>query len=77
MNLPAEVTAGLLLNRTLPVYPPISKAARVFGTVVLEGVISKTGAIEELQVVSGPPMLQQAALDTVGTWRYKPYLFKG
>jgi protein TonB len=43
----------------------------------LQATISKTGAIENLHVVSGPPMLQQAALDAVKTWRYKPYLLSG
>jgi protein TonB len=71
------VAAGNLLQRTQPVYPPIAKAARVQGTVVLQATISKTGAIENLHVVSGPTMLQQAALDAVRSWRYKPYLLSG
>ena len=69
--------AGLLLIKTPPVYPPEAKAAKVQGTVVLEGTISKTGSIENLRVISGPDMLQQAALDAVKTWRYKPYLVNG
>jgi TonB family protein len=77
VTLSADVTAGLLLNKTPPVYPPEAKAARVSGTVVLEGIISKTGSIENLRVISGPDMLRQAALDAVKTWRYKPYLLKG
>jgi protein TonB len=36
--------------------------------------ISTTGEVENLHVVSGPAMLQQAALDAVKTWRYRPYL---
>ena len=44
------------------------------GTVVLQATISKTGTIEDLHVVSGPAMLQQAAMDAVRTWRYRPYL---
>jgi protein TonB len=68
------VMQGMLLLKTVPQYPPIAKAARVQGTVVLQAIISKTGAIENLKVVSGPAMLQQAALDAVRTWRYKPYL---
>jgi protein TonB len=64
----------MLLQKTPPLYPPIAKAARVSGTVVLQAKISKTGAIEDLHVVSGPAMLQQAALDAVRTWRYRPYL---
>ena len=68
---------GLLFNKTVPVYPPIAKAARVSGTVVLEATISKTGVIEDLHVISGPAMLIQAALDAVRTWQYRPYLVNG
>jgi protein TonB len=74
VNISAGVMVGLLLQKTTPVYPPIAKAARVSGTVVLQATISKTGAIENLRVVSGPAMLQQAAMDAVKTWRYRPYL---
>jgi len=70
----AGVAVGMLLQKTQPVYPPIAKAARVSGTVVLQATISKTGSIENLRVMSGPAMLQQAAMDAVKTWRYKPYL---
>lgn len=71
------VAEGLLLTKTIPIYPPIAKAARVQGTVVLQATISKTGSIEGLRVLSGPPMLQQAALDAVKSWRYRPYLLNG
>jgi protein TonB len=64
----------MLIQKTQPIYPPIAKAARVSGTVVLQATISKTGSIENLHVVNGPAMLQQAAMDAVRTWRYKPYL---
>ena len=74
VNISAGVAVGMLLQKTQPVYPPIAKAARVSGTVVLQAMISKTGAIENLRVISGPAMLQQAALDAVKSWRYKPYL---
>ena len=74
VNISAGVAVGLLIQKTIPVYPPIAKAARVSGTVVLQATISKQGTIENLHVVSGPAMLQQAALDAVRTWRYRPYL---
>jgi protein TonB len=64
----------MLLLKTTPVYPPIAKAARVSGTVVLQATISKTGSIENLHIISGPAMLQQAALQAVRSWRYRPYL---
>ena len=74
VNISGGVSAGLLLQKTQPIYPPIAKAARVQGTVVLQAVISKTGSIENLRVISGPQMLQQSALDAVKSWRYRPYL---
>jgi protein TonB len=64
----------MLIQKTIPVYPPIAKAARVSGTVVLQAIISKQGTIENLRVISGPAMLQQAAQDAVRQWRYRPYL---
>ncbi len=67
------VAAGMLVQQTQPVYPSIAKAAGVSGTVVLHATISKSGTIKDLKVVSGSPMLQQAALEAVRTWRYKPY----
>jgi protein TonB len=59
------------------VYPPIAKAAHVQGAVILHAIISKQGTIENLQVVSGPPMLTGSAMDAVRRWRYKPYLLNG
>jgi protein TonB len=68
---------GLLLFNPVPIYPPIAIATRTGGTVVLAAIISKTGAIENLRVVSGPAILQQAALDAVRRWRYRPYTLNG
>jgi protein TonB len=59
------------------VYPAIAKAARVEGSVVVEAVISKMGTIESLRVVSGPPMLQGAAIDAIRAARYQPYRLNG
>ena len=67
------VAQGNLVHQVMPVYPPMAKTARVQGVVVLHAIISKTGSIENLQVVSGHPMLQQAAIDAVKQWKYKPY----
>jgi protein TonB len=74
INISAGAARGLLIEKTAPIYPPIARAARISGTVVLQVTISKTGEVETLRVISGPPMLQQAALDAVNTWRYRPYL---
>jgi len=67
------VATGMLIQKTAPVYPPIARSARVAGTVQLHAIISKSGSIKDLQVVSGPEMLRQAAVDAVRTWRYRPY----
>ena len=71
------VVEGLLVYKAIPRYPPIAVAARTEGTVILAATISKAGTVENLRVVSGPAMLQQAGLDTVKTWRYRPYLLNG
>jgi periplasmic protein TonB len=71
------VTRGLLIHRVEPVYPTLAKSARVQGEVVLSAIISTSGEIENLQLVSGHPMLVPAALTAVKQWRYKPYLLNG
>jgi periplasmic protein TonB len=73
----AGVVAGNLVTRVEPVYPQIAKNNRISGSVILHAVISKQGTIENLQVVSGHPMLTQSALDAVRRWRYRPYLLNG
>lgn len=70
----AGVAGGLLIRKISPVYPSIAKTARVSGTVVLAATISKSGFVTNLQVVNGPPMLRQAALDAVRNWQYRPYM---
>jgi protein TonB len=77
ISISSGVMAGNLLEKTLPQYPAIAKAARVQGVVVVQATISNTGLIENLRVISGPPMLQQAAVDAVRSWRYTPYLLNG
>jgi TonB family protein len=72
-----SVTEGLLLTKTPPVYPPIARQARIQGTVVLAALISKEGSVEKLTLMSGHPMLAQAAIDAVKQWKYKPYLLNG
>ena len=71
------VMAGNKLSGADPQYPAIARAARIEGTVVLQATISKLGAIENLRVVSGPPMLTPAAEAAVRAWRYRPYMLNG
>jgi protein TonB len=71
------VSAGLLVRRVNPNYPPLARQARISGQVVLRAVISKDGSIENLTLVSGHPMLAPAAIDAVKQWKYRPYLLNG
>jgi len=71
------VTKGLLVHRVDPSYPPLARAARIQGEVILSAVISTNGDIENLQLVSGHPMLVPSAIAAVHQWRYKPYLLNG
>jgi protein TonB len=71
------VTEGMVLRRVQPNYPPLARQARIQGDVILQAEISKDGAIENLRVMSGHPMLAPAAIDAVKQWRYKPYFLNG
>lgn len=73
----SSVMEGMLLNKVLPIYPPLARAMRASGRVELQATISRAGNIENLHVMSGPAVFQQAALDAVKQWRYQPYLLNG
>lgn len=71
------VTQGMVIRKIEPSYPKLALAARITGVVLLKAVISREGAITEMQVVSGHPILVPAALEAVKLWRYRPYLLNG
>ena len=71
------VSTGLLIKKVTPNYPQLAKQARIQGQVVLQAEISKDGTIQNLQLISGHPMLAPAAIEAVKQWRYKPYLLNG
>ncbi len=68
---------GNLIVRVQPDYPAQARQIRIQGKVVLRAVISREGTIENLQVVSGHPMLVRAAVEAVRQWRYRPYSLNG
>jgi len=71
------VSQGLLIKKVTPNYPPLARQARIQGQVLLQAEISKEGTIQNLQLISGHPMLAPAAIEAVKQWRYKPYLLNG
>src|ERR1700741_4120942 len=57
------VQSGLLIRKVNPTYPPLARQARIQGVVILQAQISKEGNIENLQLISGHPMLAPAAIE--------------
>ena len=72
-----KVQEAMVLRRVDPVYPPLAMQARVSGVVRLSATIGKDGAVKQLQVESGHPLLIPAALEAVKNWVYKPTLLNG
>jgi protein TonB len=68
---------GNIVRQVQPKYPPLAQAAGIQGTVQLRAIVSKSGTIEDLKVVSGPAMLITAAVEAVKQWRYRPYMLNG
>jgi len=73
----SHMMEGNLILRVQPGYPVLARQVRVQGQVVLRAMISREGTIERLQVLSGHPMLVEAAVDAVRQWRYRPYVLNG
>lgn len=74
---PSNIMQGYLVHKIEPTYPPLARTARIQGSVEIRAIISKEGTIENLHVVSGHPMLAQAAVEAVRQWRYRPYILNG
>jgi protein TonB len=61
-----------LISRVDPVYPPLAKQTHMQGTVVIDAILDEKGDVIEMKVLSGPPLLIQAAVDAVRRWKYQP-----
>ncbi len=72
-----NVQAVNLTRKVTPGYPALAKQARISGTVRFTALIGKDGNVAALQVVSGHPLLVQAAMEAVQQWQYKPTLLNG
>jgi protein TonB len=71
------VSEANLTHRVQPLYPPLARTTHVEGTVEFTATISKEGAIENLQLVRGHPLLVNAAREAILQWRYRPTLLNG
>ena len=67
----------MLLKKEFPVYPQDAKDQRIQGAVVMKVTVDKEGNVENIQLVSGHPLLAPPAIEAVKQWKYKPYLLNG
>jgi protein TonB len=72
-----QVQAAKLVNKVQPLYPPLARQTLISGTVRLHAIIAKNGSVEQLEVISGHPLLVQAALDAVRQWKYQATTLNG
>ncbi len=72
-----NVAAAKLIRQVPPEYPPLARQAKISGTVRLRVIISTDGTIEQVELVSGHPLLVQSAMDAVRQWRFQQTLLNG
>jgi TonB family protein len=72
-----DIANANLISSVKPTYPPSAREARVQGVVLLQVMIDKTGSVSDVRVISGHPLLNEAAVSAVRQWRYRPSLFNG
>ncbi len=72
-----DVQADNIIQKVQPIYPPEAKAQRIQGVVLFTVNIGKDGTVQNITLVSGDPILAQAASEAVQKWVYKPTLLNG
>jgi periplasmic protein TonB len=77
LTLGGNVLEGKLVKRVIPAYPVLARNMRVSGTVKLHAIVARDGTVRELKVISGHPLLVQAAVEAVRQWLYQPTLLNG
>jgi TonB family protein len=71
------LSGGTLERRVDPTYPPEAHARRLEGHVLLQAVVREDGTVSDLKVITGEPLLAQAAMEAVSQWRYRPFRLNG
>jgi len=77
LRIGGNVMQASLVHQVTPIYPQIAKTAHISGTVILHAIIGTDGAVQDLQYISGPPLLMRSAMDAVRQWRYRPTMLNG
>jgi len=72
-----SVAQAEIVKQVPPEYPPMARTAHIEGTVILHAIIATDGSVKDLEYVSGPMLLMQAAMDAVHQWQYKPMTING
>jgi protein TonB len=72
-----QIQQAVLVYRKDAEYPRIAKQSGAKGTVVVSATIGTDGLIKKVKVISGHPMLSNAAVEAVKQWRYRPTLLNG
>ena len=77
IRLGGDIQAGKLLHQVTPAYPVAARAVRVQGAVRLNAVIGTDGMVREITVISGHPLLVQAAMQAARQFMYRPTYLNG
>jgi periplasmic protein TonB len=65
------------LKHVAPVYPSVARVAKIQGTVILQCLINAQGRVDNVELLRGVPMLDEAAVEAVKQWVYTPTLVGG
>jgi len=72
------VLDGSKMRDAQPKYPPLAWRSHIRGDVVLTATLGTDGGdLSNIRIVSGHPVLIQAAMDAVRQWKCKPFLLNG
>jgi protein TonB len=77
VKLTSVLTQGRALRKVEPPYPTIAKQTRVQGMVQVQIAISETGEVNDVVLLSGHPLLRDAALRAAKQWLFKPTELNG
>jgi len=77
LSVGGDVKQAKLISSMPPAYPALAKTQRVSGSVLVDALIDANGRVTSMKVVSGPTLLQQAAMDALKQWKYRPASLNG